>query len=302
MTSTEELSATRFSGRVFSDPDRPEVLFTTFDVAAYTRDAQGRIAVDAQAVAPLDDRLRADLEFLWRLDSAGLSETRAILGNWTGNEARITAFVATWAVERMWLAWALRDILAADGPKPEPRSHTRLTARLRDVWVERAMPVVVAPVAAVVGESITAGHMLRLALQEASLQATYAALLPRLDGEAARVVTEIIARRATIVEFFELEASARIARSRTERLSAKGSLLAWRPLRIVGVPDPDEDRALASIFSTPDARAGLASVDARIRGLLDGRGLIAGTDRFGGPPPLPSPGLLHRRSRRGVQS
>ena len=63
-------------------------------------------------------------------------------------------------------------------------------ARLRDVWVERAMPVVVAPVAAVVGESITAGHMLRLALQEASLQATYAALLPRLEGEAARVVTE----------------------------------------------------------------------------------------------------------------
>ena len=184
--------------------------FTTFDVAAYTRDAQGRIAVDQQAVAPLDDRLRADLEFLWRLDSAGLSETRAILGNWTGNEARITAFVATWAVERMWLAWALRDILAAEGPKPEPRSHTRLTARLRDVWVERAMPVVVAPVAAVVGESITAGHMLRLALQEASLQATYAAVLPRLDGEAARVVTEIIARRATIVEFFELEASARI--------------------------------------------------------------------------------------------
>ena len=68
MTSTDELSATRFNGRVFSDPDRPEVLFTTFDVAAYTRDAQGRIAVDQQAVAPLDDRLRADLEFLWRGD------------------------------------------------------------------------------------------------------------------------------------------------------------------------------------------------------------------------------------------
>lgn len=279
------------------------MLYTSFDVAAYTRDARGRIRVDKSAVEPLDEALRADLEFVWRLDSAGLSEARAILGNWTGNEARITAFVVTWAYERMWLGWAVRDLLTAhDGQLPEPRSHARIGARLRDLWVEKAMPVVAAPVAALVGESITAGHMLRLALQEASLRATYQALLPRLSGEAARVVSEIIDRRVDIIDFFETEASARIGRSRGEALSARGALLGWRPLRIVGVPDPDEDRALASIFAAPEAKATLAYADARIRGLLEGRGIVPGTDRFGGPAPRPSRGLLCGRTRRGIQS
>ena len=96
--------------RVFSDASRGDVLFTDFDVDAYVHGARGRIVVDAAAVGPLDDITAADLAFLWRLDSAGLSETRSMLSCWTGNEARVTAFIATWAYERMWLAWALKGV------------------------------------------------------------------------------------------------------------------------------------------------------------------------------------------------
>lgn len=278
----------------------PAVLFTSFDVAAYTREAAGRIEVDKAAVDAFDERLAADLSFLWRLDSAGLSETRAVLSSWTGNEARITAFIATWSYERMWLAWAVRDLLTASGVDPQPRIGSSLRARARDLWVERALPIVAPPVTSAIGERSSAGHMLRLALQEAHLQSAYRAVLPRLSGEAARVVSQIVERRDRIIEFFELEASARIARSRGEWLAARCALLGWRPLRIVGVPDPDEDRALASIFAKLPARERLASVDLRIRGLLNGVGLIRGADRDGGPAPAPSPGLFTPRRNRGI--
>lgn len=288
---------TRFHSRA----SEPEVLFTRFDVAEYSRNARGRIAVDPAAVAadPIDTVAAADLAFLWRLDSAGLSETRAMLSSWTANEARVTAFVATWAYERMWLAWAVRDLLDAMGARTGPRGRSSAGARARGVWVERIMPLAAPPVTAAVGESTTAGHMMRMALQEASLRAAYAEMSPRLGSEARRVVDEIVARRAEFVDFFQAEASARIARSRGEAAAAWLALVGWRPLRIVGVPDPDEVRALGNIFLTDDARARLAEAQRPARDLLRGVGLVPGTDRDGGPPPPPSRGLLTRRRTRG---
>lgn len=52
-------------------------LFTDFDVAAYTHAARGRIPVDKTLVGELADDLRADLGFLWRLDSAALRDPSA---------------------------------------------------------------------------------------------------------------------------------------------------------------------------------------------------------------------------------
>ncbi len=286
--------------RAFSDASRGDVLFTHFDVDAYVQHARGRIVVDTGALTPLDDITAADLAFLWRLDSAGLSETRSMLSCWTGNEARITAFIATWSYERMWLAWAVRDVLDAAGVRPEPRVRNRLGARLREAWVDRLMPLIVPPIAAAVGEPFTAGHMIRMALQEASLRAAYAELLPRLDGEARRVVDEIVSRRETFVDFYQREASARIARSRRERISARLALVGWEPLRVVGVPDPDEARALGNIFLTDDAAERLRAAQRPILDLLDGVGLVPGTDRDGRPAPAPTRGLFARRSRHGL--
>ncbi len=256
-------------GRVHSDPADPQVLLTAFDVAAYTRQARGRIRIDPAALEPLDERLRADLSFLWRLDSAGLSEMRAVLSSWTANEARVTAFLATWAYERYWFARAVRDVLVADGdPLPEP-TRRPLSSRLKGMYVSRLLPIVAPVWTSAVGETATAGHMARLAVQEASLRAAYRALLPRLQGEARRGVEEIVERREEIIRFFRLEASARIRRSGAEAAAARVHLGGtWRPLRVVGVADADEIRAMASIFDTVDARCELLEADATIRDLL----------------------------------
>jgi hypothetical protein len=255
-------------GRLFSDADCPTVLRTEFDVDDYLAHARGRIEFDAERIAMTEDVAR-DLGFLWRLENSALAETRAIFASWTANEARITAFVTGWGYERYWLARALRDILEASTDSMDPR---RVGApRLRGVWVERGLPIIAPVVGGLVREPLTAGHMARLAIQESSLQAAERAVRARLGGEAARVLTEIIDRREEIIRFFRSEAVARIRRSRIEAVTARAHLMRpWAPLRIVGVPEPDEARALTSIFASASDRRRLIDSDAEIGQFLPG--------------------------------
>lgn len=299
------------SGRLFSEPGVPTVLTTDFDVQAYVHAARGKITVDPDAVTGLtddaDDTVRRDLAFVWRLDAAGLSETRAVLSTWTANEARITAFIATWAYERYWFARATRDLLTFSGDLPRAPRRRGLRARLRSIYVERILPVVAPVWTTLVGEPVVAGHMARLAVQEGALQSAYRALLPRLTGEAHRVVSEIVLRRDDVVEFFRTEAAARIGRSRAEAAAARVHLgNGWEPLRAVGVADADEARALPSIFRTPASRADLVASAAAIRDLLPPRRGGMGRDTLGralvplrrllGLPPRPA----RRAPRRGI--
>lgn len=284
-------------GRQHSVAGRPITMFTDFDVAAYTRAARGRIDVEQTRVGVLPEDLRDDLSFLWRLDSAALSETRALLASWTGNEARITAFVATWAYERLWLSHALRELLTSDGSEPPaPLGRPTVRARLRGWHVERILPLTVPVWTNLVGESVVAGQMARLAVQEASLQAACLALAARADGEACRVLGVTAERRETMIRFFQMEASARISRSPQEARMAGWHLgRHWRPFRVVGVADPDEGRALASIFREPSDRARLERADAGLRRLL----LERPTGFWGAT--APSPGLLTRKGSSGVR-
>ncbi|WP_052462485.1 hypothetical protein [Nigerium massiliense] len=290
-------------GRLFSDPDNSQILFTDFDVEAYTRAARGRIPIDRDAVAEqgLDSGVRDDLAFLWRLDAAALSEARAVLASWTSKEARITAFIATWAYERFWTARATRELMIATGDLPEPRAKQSVRAKLHEGYIERVMPMVVPVVTSIIGEASTGGQMAKLALQETSLQQAYRALLPRLDGEAARVVAEVADRRDEMIRFFALEASARVARSSREANLTRWQLLTgWHPLRVVGVPDPDERRALSSIFATPESRAALGQAQRAVRDLLRPSHAIPGAGPDGSAAPPATPGMLTRRNRHSV--
>lgn len=271
------------NGRLFSDAEHPIVLRTEFDVPGYLAQARGRIAVDSERIEISEDVAR-DLGFLWRLEGSALAETRALLASWTSNEARITAFVTGWGYERYWLARALRDILeasptaSADSVTPSPTTSADVgnprsspASRLRGIWVERGLPILAPIVGGVVKEPLTAGHMARLAIQEATLRAAERAVSSRLHGEAARVLTEIIDRREEIIAFFRSEAVARISRSRIEAVTARAHLMRpWAPLRIVGVAEPDEARALTSIFATASDRRGLIDSDAEIGEFLPG--------------------------------
>src|SRR5699024_2804358 len=256
-----------------------QILRTGFDVTAYTHAAPAPISVDADAIRATtntDDvapyqlaRLRHDLGFLQGLDASAHSETRTMYSSWTVNEARITAFIATWMWERLGWSHSVRKVRDAlpSPPAPsaflssnlhhEPRS---LPNRMRQTYVDRLLPTIGTIWAIAARERVTAGHMARMAIQEGSLVAAYRALLPRLDTvpEAHRVISEIITRRANAVAFFTEEAIAVIVRCRAERLVAGAGLaVGGGPLRPAGVRVPGEDRARKGIFSRPEDRAAL---------------------------------------------
>lgn len=259
------------NGLLYSSPNIAPVLETSFDVPAYTRDARGRIRV--AITCRFDARTRIDLEFLWRLEVGALSKLRELLVSWTGNESRITAFLATWAYERYWFGRALQDLLGGDGATPAIPAPSSVGARLRHIYTESILPVTAPVLGKTVGEPVTAGHMARMAIHEKALQVAQESVMLRLEpGEARDVLATIVQRRTQIVEFFELEARARIQRSRAEQVSAAAHLsYAWNPLRVVGVADSDETRALRSIFDTLPSRAALSACDEPISSLLPSR-------------------------------
>lgn len=251
------------------------VVLTDFDVEAYTRKGHGRLPVDAELVSgqgPLPAAMVRALRGWQHLEATALAESRAMLATWTGNEARVTAFLATWLVERYWLARALGDLLPTDPSVAgdQPRRSAGACGRVRRIQVDRVQPLLAPLWSALAGEAITAGHMARMAIQEATLQAGLQALAPQLHGEARRVVEWAAERHEDPVRFFRAEAIARITRSRREALTARTVLALTSPLDGGGVPDPDLDAALAVIGTDPDRRAAVHRARFEITRLLPG--------------------------------
>src|SRR5690625_4088946 len=85
------------------DETSSPVVLTDYDVEAYTRKDHGRLPVQTEllhAQAPLPAAMVRALRAWQHLEVTALTESRAMLATWTGNEARVTAFLATWLVER----------------------------------------------------------------------------------------------------------------------------------------------------------------------------------------------------------
>lgn len=273
----------RFSGHLHFDETITPVLHTDFDVAEYVRRGTDRLAVDSALHAteePLGEDLRLALGMLQRLESSALGESRAMLATVTGNEARITAFLATWLVDRFWQSRALRDLLTGDHPADRPLPQHRLhpLAALRRRHVDRVQPLLTPLWNGAAGEAMPAGHMARMAIQEASLQASLVAISRRTSGEARRVLEMVAERHQAAVDFFVAEAIARLTRSRREAVSARVLLTLDSPLHGGGLIDPDLRPALAVIGADPRDRAALRRARYEITRLLPG-------------PDLPDPAL-----------
>lgn len=267
-----------YAGHLHFDASITPVLRTEVDVDAYVRRGTSRLPVDTAALAteqPLSPDLRLALGMLQRLEASALAESRAMLATATGNEARITAFLATWLVDRFWQARALRDLLtgdhSTDGPRPQHRPGVRHT--LRRVHADRVQPLVSPLWTGLAGEAVAAGHMARMAIQEASLQSALRALSRRTHGETHRVLEVVIERHQAAVDFFTAEAIARLTRSRREARTARVLLALGSPLEGGAIPDPDLRPALAVLGATAEDRAALRRARYEVTRLLPGPAL-----------------------------
>ncbi|MGO2313775.1 MAG: hypothetical protein ACTH6N_02850 [Brachybacterium tyrofermentans] len=277
----------QFVGHLHLDETISPVVRTDFDVAAYAKRGTERIVVDSSqraADGPLPAELRTTLGVLHRLEASALAESRAMLATSTGHEARITAFFATWLVERFWQSRALRDVLAGGDPASvtdaadtsEHRSALHPLHALRRVHVDRVQPLLSPLWGIVTGEGVTAGHMARMAIQEASLQAALVAVSRQLDGEAQRVVDRVAERHDAAVGFFTAEAITRITRSRGEAISARAVLALSSPLHGGGLADAQLITALRVIGADTRDRAALRRARFEITRLLPGPDLAGG--------------------------
>lgn len=236
-------------GRLHSIAGRPITLFTDFDVDLYNRNARGRIKVAKAKVKPMPAGVRDDLAFLWRLDSGAVrgpacwpvgpgtrrgSPRSSPPGPTSGCGSRTPSETCSPPTAVTFPSlWAVTQAV---------RQGAQLLRRAR--W-----PIVVPVWTSIAGESVTAGHVAPPAVQEVSLQAAYAAPLPRLEGEASRVVHEIVDRRDEMTGSSDggLGADLPLALQEARDGEVAPCVPAVRSVSS-GAPDPDETRALASIF------------------------------------------------------
>ena len=106
-----------------------------FDVRAFARTAHGSLRddldLDAVTAAPLPPDVVAALGALAVLEGATMAHLRNVLVTNTHKDARVTAFLVTWAFEKFWIADALRAIVDASAGSDADRAGGQRAAPTR---------------------------------------------------------------------------------------------------------------------------------------------------------------------------
>jgi hypothetical protein len=249
-----------------------------FDVRAFARTAQGslRDKLDLPAIAaePLTPDIARTLAALAVLEGATMAHLRNVLVTSTHKDARVTAFLVTWAFEKFWIADALRAIVEAgagadpsgDGRAGEPG---RPPASTGDAASAGRGPVRRALAGFTQGWAVVGVHMAVGFVDDRMLRAAYLRVVEVAHSPSlAAAVDRLLRVKARHAEFFEAEARARLG------ASARAARLARRELRRTAWPlgrsalEPVELTAFARIAFGGDAgRVALGGLERVIRAL-----------------------------------
>lgn len=238
-----------------------------FDLRDFTRTARGshrdRLELAAYAGQPLDGETAELVRLLARLERGALAYLRSVLVTPTHSDARMTAFLVTWAYEKYWLADALEAIADTHPAPADPAAPLGL--RLRRAWhavAERLEPIRESVVANLIGEDVIAVHCLAGALDEWLVQAAYQRLAEHTPHSVlARTLRELLEVKQRHRSFFETQAQQRLQASP----SAAG--LARRRLRRMAWPLGSQDEApetLARLLDGLLAGTDLAEIDRQL--------------------------------------
>jgi hypothetical protein len=233
-----------------------------FDVRAYSRSAQGSHRTRLSGVGePIADPLRDLLRYLRRRFAGTTSWLSLVLVTPTHKDARVTAFLSTWAYERHWMGDALVALAGEAPPRPQQ------PAGLRD----RFGPLREAVLANVHGSALTAVQMTERLVDGALvdlLLARAAAVAPAPVTADLDHIRSVLARQQA---FFTETAAARLAVSRRARILTRSRLLG-RAWPIDAERDPAGTAAALALLQADDP-GWAAALDARIDTLPGLRGL-----------------------------
>jgi hypothetical protein len=239
-----------------------------FDVREFTKTARGNHRAeldlsDLQSSPLTQDSLRA-ISYLRDLESATMQWLRNVLVTATHKDARVTAFLVTWAFEKFWIADALQAVVEASGyqspPRPEGPRRRSMAER-----AERIGPIRRALQAIVVGPTIVAVHTTTELVDQWVTRAAYERIAEVSDNRALRSTVELILDvKARHEEFFFDESVRRLSESeRAARLTRRSlRAMAWP----IGAADhSDEDRTFFERYvfgNAAGSSAGAAAADA----------------------------------------
>lgn len=251
-----------------------------FDVRDYARTAVGNLREGLNLDAFLGARLGVEtlrtLSFLQAIERSTMQHLRNVLVTPTHKDARITAFLTTWAFEKYWVADALAAVLSAHEAVPVSRRARAISRFFREV-AERFSPIRESLVANQIGVDMLAVHMSIGAIDGWLTQAAYrrvAELEPH--EELSATIELILSIKARHLTFFEPQAEYRLtASTRAQKLTRRRLRSSAWPVGADHLPSADSRYFFDRIFR---GAPGLAkSIDEAIDGLpgLGGLALIS---------------------------
>ena len=206
----------------------------SFDVRDYARTAQASLREDLDLAgfraAPLTPELVRVVTALARLEGATMAHLRNVLVTPTHKDARVTAFLVTWAFEKFWIADALGAVVEASG-------GDGLTAGAPDAGVHRDRatggrgPVRRALAGFAQGWPVIGAHMTLGLVDDWLLRAAYDRVTAAAGSASlGTAVDRILAVKGRHTMFFDEEVHGRLA------ASPKAVRLARHELRRTGWP------------------------------------------------------------------
>lgn len=205
-----------------SDPAR-------FDVRAFARTAVGNhrdhLDLSSYAADPLLPATLDVLAYLRDLERATMSRLRDVLVTPTHKDARVTAFLTTWAFEKYWIADALTATLGAHGDRSTGWDGERARHGFLRPTLERFRPIGMAITANVIGTDIVTSHLVEGTVDEWLVQRLYRRTVasdphPQLSV----LIDSVLAIKDRHREFFEEESRRRLIESRAARVLARRAL------------------------------------------------------------------------------
>ena len=241
-----------------------------FDIREFTRTAQGnfRSELDFESYAsePLDPATLDLVRYLERLEAATMEHLRNLLVTATHKDARVTAFLVTWAFEKFWMADALDAVLEANGLERTKNIPEGAPRRGADEAIQRSGPIRRAVAAIGLGAPIVAVHMATGLIDEWILQAAYDRLRAVTSSESLRSAIERIqAIKRRHEAFFADETDWRLRES-TRAVRQVRSALATAAWPIGGVERAAVDRDMFEeyVFGGPEGRERAEGIGRRI--------------------------------------
>lgn len=262
-------AAAEGSARAAADPATSELRDLDrgpFNVREFARTARGshRAALELDGLE-VDAEAAHLIRILRDLERSTMHRMRNLLVTATHKDARVTAFLTTWAFEKFWLADALDAVLEATGHDlATPEGKPRRSLRER---VDRRGPVARAIAGNLDGPRLVAAHVTIGLVDEWVTSAAYHRL-GELAASLRAIVDLVLEVKARHIAFLLEEAQRRLAESpRAVRLSARTVRQTAWPVGATERSADDRGFFERVVFGDAAGRAAAAAIGDRISAL-----------------------------------